>query len=117
MEKPLNYAMLVEEATKVVRFAMADSTKKHSLVFVPLDVDSKLVKSLKSDQISESALYFPNGSVITDGQENLLLPANMDIIILTDKGVKSLITEYNWALLKKGSMDIEEYLRGLPQAV
>jgi len=93
-------------------------------------VDTNKLKSsvISSQQVTNMqnnivALRLPPGSVIppppgeTDEPDPpklpLILPPNMDIVILEEEGAKELLTPYNWALIKAGSMDIEKYLFGL----
>ncbi len=113
---------VLEEAKKVALLAVQDvPEKKYSLVIVSLTVDqSQIVAAVPSSQLVQDdknvtvSVRLPASATITLPKEKWVVPDNMDIIVLTEGGVKLLLTEYNYALLKTGSQNIEDYLRGIP---
>jgi len=113
VQSSLKIREVIEEAEKVTPALIRG--KKITLVIVALNVDSKSLKRPPALDLipvmaeSQLSFLYRSESVI-DGWR---IPENMDIVILTEKGVERLLTPYNVGLLKKGSQNLDDYLEGL----
>ncbi len=97
-------------------FASQDTSKKHTLVFIPVHLDkASLESSVTPHMISmgKEVLRIAPDSIVQMDQTSWKVPSNMEIVVLQEEGVARLLIPFNRDLLKRGCKNIEAFLHGL----